>query len=185
MTAGANTSNPRRQRSVLVIVAAVAAAVDLLSKVAASAWLSRKGVDLPGPLDLQLGHNSGVAFGLGRSAPTWVTLALTSAVVVGIAVAAWRGLFASMAAIGLILGGAVANVADRVEGGSVVDMLHLGWWPTFNLADVWITTGAALLLLGEWRRGSARPMSAGRGHDATTSSVDDHGASDVQASPTL
>jgi signal peptidase II len=41
----------------------------------------------------------------------------------------------------------VANLADRATGGTVVDYLDLGWWPTFNLADVAITCGAALLVV--------------------------------------
>lgn len=41
----------------------------------------------------------------------------------------------------------MANLADRVSGGSVVDMLEVGWWPTFNVADVFIVSGIALLLV--------------------------------------
>jgi signal peptidase II len=49
--------------------------------------------------------------------------------------------------VALIVAGGIANVVDRLEAGSVVDMLHTGWWPTFNLADVYITTGVALWLV--------------------------------------
>ena len=45
-------------------------------------------------------------------------------------------------------GGAVGNFLDRLDGGGVVDYLHTGWFPTFNLADVFVTTGAGLLILG-------------------------------------
>ena len=47
----------------------------------------------------------------------------------------------------LIVAGGIANVVDRLEAGSVVDMLHAGWWPTFNLADVSIVVGVLLLVL--------------------------------------
>lgn len=80
-------------------------------------------------------------------------VALTIGVAAVLATAAWRGRFASTVGPGLVLGGAVANIADRLEAGTVVDMLHLGWWPTFNVADVWITVGAVFLLWGEARAG--------------------------------
>jgi len=135
----------------LLTIAGVAAGVDLVTKALASWLVPWDGIDLPGPLDLQLAHNPGVAFGIGGRAPTWVVLAATFALVALLATAAWRGTFASVLGAGLVLGGAVANLADRLQAGTVVDMLHLGWWPTFNLADVWIACGAALLVLGEMR----------------------------------
>lgn len=142
------------RRRAFVAVAVAAASMDLISKLAASRWLRDRAIDLPGPLDLRLGHNPGVAFGLGNAAPPWLMVTLTALVAAGIAVAGWRGKFASMIGVGLVVGGAVANVIDRSEAGSVVDMLYLGWWPTFNLADVWITTGVGLLMLGELRNRS-------------------------------
>lgn len=151
MTAPVRDATRASARRRLVLVAGIAAAVDLASKVAASALLPGRLVDLPGPLDLRLVYNPGVAFGVGNAMPAWLLLTLTGTVVAFLAVAAWRGAFASLAGAGLVLGGAIANLADRLQAGTVVDMLHLGWWPTFNLADVWITCGAALLVLGEAR----------------------------------
>lgn len=140
------TSSRRRR---FVLVASAAAALDLATKTAASAFLPGRLVDLPGPMDLQLSHNPGVAFGLGTTVPAWLLVALTATVTVCLAVAGWRGAFTSTTGAGLVLGGATANLANRLQAGSVVDMLHLGWWPTFNLADASITVGVALLLLGE------------------------------------
>lgn len=138
----------RRRRFVAIAVTAVT--LDLTTKAAASHWLTRR-VDLPGPLDLQLAHNPGVAFGLGDAVPAWLTVTLTACVATFLGVAAWRGHFASTVGAGLVSGGALANLADRLQAGTVVDMFHLGWWPTFNLADVCITIGAALLIVGETR----------------------------------
>ena len=42
-----------------------------------------------------------------------------------------------------MIGGALANVIDRAGDGEVTDFLHTGWWPTFNIADIYITTGIA------------------------------------------
>ncbi|MBE0467694.1 MAG: signal peptidase II, partial [Candidatus Desulforudis sp.] len=55
--------------------------------------------------------------------------------------------------VGLLLGGALGNLADRIRYGKVVDFIDLGFWPVFNLADVAIVAGAALLALAMLRRG--------------------------------
>ena len=57
--------------------------------------------------------------------------------------------------LALVLGGAAANLIDRSVDGVVTDYLHTGWWPTFNLADITIVTGAGLLLLQSLRPGGA------------------------------
>jgi signal peptidase II len=53
-------------------------------------------------------------------------------------------------AIGLVIGGALGNVGDRLfrdTGGAVVDFVDFGWWPVFNLADSCVTIGAVLLIV--------------------------------------
>ena len=59
-----------------------------------------------------------------------------------------RLLYNSGVAFSLLLGGALGNFIDRLDGRGVVDYLHTGWFPTFNLADVFITAGVALFILG-------------------------------------
>ena len=66
-------------------------------------------------------------------------------------VAALRGALTPWWAAGLVLGGAVANLADRLLGGTVTDFFDLGWWPSFNLADGWLTTGCVVLALASLR----------------------------------
>ena len=133
------------QRRRMVVIAAVVVVVDALTKVAAVRWLTGT-VEL-GVLDLRVTHNPGVAFSLGADQPAAVVLAVTGLAVVVMAVAACRGLLGSPLPAGLLVGGGLANLADRAIGGSVVDLFDLGWWPVFNLADVFITTGIGLLLL--------------------------------------
>lgn len=142
---------PRARPALVGLVAAVAMATDLLTKVIGSAVLAGSPVDLPGPLDLRLVHNTGVAFGVGSALPAGAMVALTAAVAVVVAVLAARGALGSPLAAGLVVGGALANVVDRLVGGSVVDVFDLGWWPTFNVADVCITVGAGLVALSAWR----------------------------------
>lgn len=136
----------RHRRKALLLTAAVAVAVDAATKAWAAAALATGGVELPGPLDLRLAYNRGVAFGLFEDVPPAVTIAAIGVITVVLAAAAWRGALPVLPA-GLVLGGAVANLVDRLADGRVVDLLHTGWWPTFNLADVFITVGSGLLLL--------------------------------------
>jgi signal peptidase II len=87
------------------------------------------------------------------------------AVIVGLLVSLGRrGDRLSTVATGLVIGGALGNVADRVFRspgwfrGAVVDFIDLQWWPIFNVADIAITVGGALLVLGSVR--SSRPEPA-------------------------
>jgi len=107
-------------------------------------------------LDFVLSWNSGVSFGLGNNHGAWNALAFTAlAAVIAVFLLGWmikaEGKLV-LPALGLVLGGAVGNVIDRLHYGAVVDFLyvHVGafdWWPAFNLADSAICVGAALLVL--------------------------------------
>jgi len=101
-----------------------------------------------GPFEIHRVQNSGIAFGLFSSA-TAVVIVLT-AIAVG-----WMIVFFARsgsrhpvipAALGLLIGGSVSNLADRVRLGHVTDFLDVGWWPAFNLADTFIVLGVAILL---------------------------------------
>ncbi len=148
------TSDPERRHATLIIAAVSVLAIDIATKVAASTALANRSIELPGPVDLRLSYNPGVAFGVGDSLPTGLILALTTAVAAAIAVAAWRGFFASSLAAGVVVGGAIANVADRAQAGTVVDMLYTGWWPTFNVADIAVVCGGIALAVTGWRAAS-------------------------------
>ena len=104
-------------------------------------------LDVLGPLELTLSHNRGVAFGLAGGAG--VKLVLVTAV----ALAVIGYLFARnplrpgmWAAVGLLAGGALGNLADRIRADAVTDFVAVGSWPPFNLADVSITVGVLLLV---------------------------------------
>lgn len=136
-------------RRALVIVVAVAAATivaDLGSKAWARAALADGPVDL-GWITLRLAENPGVAFSLGADAPPGVVPAITTVAVVALAVMAVRGALHPPAAAGLLLGGGLANLLDRIGDGAVTDMLDLGWFPSFNVADVALNVGVGLVLL--------------------------------------
>ena len=104
-------------------------------------------VDVVGPFSIHHVQNSGIAFGLFASATPIVT-ALT-ALAVG-----WMLVFFARSgarhpvlpvSLGLVIGGSVSNLVDRVRLGHVTDFLDLKWWPAFNLADSFIVLGVAIL----------------------------------------
>ena len=121
-----------------------------------------EGLHVVGPFWIRHVRNSGIAFGLFSNA-TPAVIAVT-----GIAVAWMLVYFARSGArhpvlpvaLGLVIGGSVSNLADRVRLGYVTDFLDLRYWPAFNLADSFIVIGVALLALGlarvEHRRLPAR-----------------------------
>jgi len=104
--------------------------------------------------NLVLGHNRGVSFGMfNMHSPMgrWILAALALAICVALVIWMWRAeKILVAAALGLIVGGAVGNVVDRVVVGAVVDFLDFhaaGYhWPAFNVADMAITCGAAVLI---------------------------------------
>ena len=139
-------------RKPFLAAALIAACADLGTKLVAVSMLSERTVDLR-VIELRLVHNKGVSFGLATALPWWVLVLLTSAVVIALGEAVWRGAIPAGVPAGLIVGGATANIIDRLIGGSVIDILDLGWWPAFNLADVFIVVGVAALLIGSVRSG--------------------------------
>ena len=105
-------------------------------------------VDLLGPLDLTLSHNRGVAFGLaGGAGPPLILVSLVALGVVAYLFARNPARPGMWVATGLLAGGAIGNLIDRVRAGEVTDYVDIGSWPPFNLADVAITAGVLLLVL--------------------------------------
>jgi signal peptidase II len=158
-------------------LAAVVMAVDQLSKHMVQQHL-RYGDSVPVTffLDLVLVFNPGAAFSFLSDAPGWqrwffVAVAAVASAVVSVLLLRHRDKALFSAALGLILGGAMGNVIDRLMLGAVVDFLHFHagpyYWPAFNVADSAITVGAALLVLDSFagpRRSSApaeRPLEGG------------------------
>jgi signal peptidase II len=113
-------------------------------------------VEVAGPISLTLTHNEGVAFGLagGSDAPL-VVFALAALTFVAVLLARNPALPGMWVAVGLVAGGALGNLADRLREGSVVDYVEIGSWPPFNLADVAIVAGVALFAVIFIREGKA------------------------------
>ena len=151
-----------RARSITLALYATAVVVYALDRVTKlwveAALASRAPIEIvPGVLSFNYTTNSGGAFGLGRSAP-WLfagATVLVSVVIVSVSFRLDRRPLAL--ALGLILGGALGNLTDRILNGPglsgyVIDFIDLQVWPVFNLADASIVVGAILLALSSARR---------------------------------
>ena len=133
----------------LAAVALAAVCADQVTKALVSSSLSPDGAaHVLGPLSIHYVQNSGIAFGFFASA-TSIVIVLTAFAV------GWMLLFFARSgsrhpvlpvALGLVIGGSISNLVDRVRLGHVTDFLDLRFWPAFNLADSFIVIGVAVLL---------------------------------------
>jgi signal peptidase II len=147
-------TGPRRRPLLLGLTAAVAVvvvALDQLTKTVAERTLADGPVHVLWTLRLSLNLNSGAAFGLGRGAgPIIIVIGVVMIVLLlGLGRLATTRVIGAVA-LGLLLGGAVGNLVDRLvrdNGGAVIDFIDFQWWPVFNVADIGVTVGAGLLVL--------------------------------------
>lgn len=150
-------------RKAYIILVGVFAA-DRLSKMAVEHFLSaQRQVDLLGGLfSLNLIYNNGAAFSLFAGARV-VFVAITCLVVAGfIAYLEWSRIkqqklvWLVPISVGLLLGGALGNLYDRMMYGYVVDFIDFHVWPVFNVADIFIVSGAALFVLSYFMHDAGR-----------------------------
>lgn len=142
------------------MVAAIWIAADQLTKQWALSALADGPIDSGiGSLQFTLSFNSGTAFSVGEGRGgiiSLVGLVLVTVLLAG--VVRWPGRLPWLAA-GMVAGGAIGNLLDRVFragdtgflGGHVVDFFDLQWWPIFNVADIGICVGAGLLAVLSFR----------------------------------
>lgn len=149
-----------RHVAAVFVVAALVLALDQLTKWWALENLDDGTIDLVGSLRLNLVFNRGASFSLGDGFGPFIGVAALAVVGVllwtGRTVTSWWG----SVALGLVLGGALGNLTDRLfraddgfMGGAVIDFIDLQWWPVFNVADAGVVIGALLLLVVGYRRG--------------------------------
>jgi signal peptidase II len=144
----------------VILVSFLAVVVVVLDQITKAVALARLPPGVPveiAPwLALTLIMNPGLAFGLLAGVPVawrWVVGALSVVALVVLARVALRVLptngWPGHVAVGLIFGGAVGNLIDRVRWSAVVDFIDVHWrgyhWPAFNVADSAITVGVVLL----------------------------------------
>jgi signal peptidase II len=169
----------RSHKALLVAVALLALALDVITKVLVVAQLegTNDSIRLPGGIaTIVVSRNPGAAF----SFATGMTFVFT-AVAIGVAVFIIRSMrtlhsYGWAVTLGLLLGGAVGNLIDRlvrapgIGKGHVVDFISVPHFASFNVADSAITVGAAIAVLLSFRGveidGSRRPDHAGAGDTA-------------------
>jgi signal peptidase II len=130
-------------------IALAAIVADQVTKhVVASNLQLGEGLHVAGPFTIRHVENSGIAFGLFSNATAAVIVVTTIAI-------AWMLVYFARSgarhpvlpvALGLVIGGSISNLADRVRLGFVTDFLDFRYWPAFNLADSFIVIGVGILL---------------------------------------
>ncbi|NJQ06568.1 signal peptidase II [Streptomyces lonarensis] len=155
----ATAGRGRRRIGVLAAVAVTAFVLDLITKIWTVEWLEgREPVQIVGEwLQFEAVRNSGAAFGMGQALTVVFTCIATVVVIVILRLA--RKLYSApwAVALGLLLGGALGNLADRifrapgVFQGAVVDFISPKHFAVFNLADSAIVCGGILIVLLSFR----------------------------------
>jgi signal peptidase II len=137
----------------VVALTLVVTAFDALTKAWARRDLARHAVHVLGFVWLRLQYNGGVSFSINQSGPLVTTIAtvVVAIAVVVVGVNAHRG--APAIGFGLLLGGGLANVVDRLVASThrVTDFIAVSSFPVFNLADVSITLGFVVLMVAALR----------------------------------
>lgn len=142
----------------LLTVSVITLILDQASKMLIMAGMTR-GQSIPvidGIFHITYIHNPGAAFGLLANRTSFFIvvslLAIAGAVFFYRKQGVRRGLLP--AALGMIVGGALGNLVDRVRYGEVIDFIDFIIWPVFNLADTAIVVGAGLLSILLWKADS-------------------------------
>lgn len=155
----------RQNYPVGLVIAAIVILVDQLSKYwAINTLTDGRRIHLIWTLQFNLTYNSGMAFSKGSGLGP--VIGVVAVIVVVLLVFSLRRVtnIMTLLATGLIIGGAIGNIVDRLLrgdawlNGSVIDFIDFQWWPIFNLADMCVMIGAALMLFGASR--SQRPIRA-------------------------
>lgn len=139
----------RRPLGLAALAALATTALDQITKAIVRSEISPgETVDLILGLELVRSRNSGVAFGLLGDVGALPLILIAAAFVAGLG---WFLLAdaqpGSALPVGLLAGGAIGNIVDRVRDDAVTDFIDPPWWPAFNFADIAITIGVALLLV--------------------------------------
>jgi signal peptidase II len=140
-------AGPAQWLALLVVATAAVFADQLTKQIIGRTLAVGESVDILGPFSIHHVENSGIAFGFFSSRTT-VVIAITAVAV------AWMVWFFARAGrrhpvlpvgLGLVLGGSIANLVDRIRLGRVTDFLDFDAWPAFNLADTFIVVGVTVL----------------------------------------
>jgi len=137
---------------ITIIVTALALIVDQISKYLVNDFFSSHPHSLPiieNIFHLSYVKNTGIAFGLYADNPNVLLIVLVVTVcflaIYALTTPHTHWIFSS--AYGLILGGAIGNITDRIMHKAVIDFLDFRIWPVFNVADTFISIGVGILII--------------------------------------
>ena len=143
---------PRRAWGLILGVAAFVLVADQLSKWWAVRTLTTRTIDVVWTLRLNLTGNTGASFSSFGGQGPLISLGVVAVVVAVLWLSPMAPSRLGSVALGMILGGALGNLTDRVFRGdagflhgAVVDFIDVQWWPVFNVADMSVVIGALLL----------------------------------------
>lgn len=153
-----------RRFGLIAIVAVAVIAIDQLTKAWAVSELTSRDIAVVWTLRLNLAKNTGAAFSVGRGNEITKLLPLVVLVGVLVFVARSRTPISRLGgvSVGMIVGGAMGNLADRALrtnggaflSGGVIDFIDFQWWPVFNVADMAVVVGGILFVLANlWAPG--------------------------------
>ena len=151
---------PGRSGRRWLLIAGVALAIVVLDQ-ATKTWALHHLRDGPRhvvwTLRLNLTFNTGVAFGQATGSTALVTVIAVGVVGLLLVIARRTGGAVTGVVLGLVIGGALGNLADRLvrhHSGAVIDFIDFRWWPVFNVADAAITVGVVLAVVRAVGRGA-------------------------------
>jgi signal peptidase II len=156
------SSSSTRSTFIFIVSIAAAIALDQISKAVVAALMSpgQTVKVVPHLLWLTYSTNTGAAFGLFKGSGQLIfffSLILVVLMLTWFFISKQRMGILAFIGLGLIIGGAVGNLLDRIFRGEIIDYIDLGWWPVFNVADVAILVGAIIVLVVYsrelWRQG--------------------------------
>jgi signal peptidase II len=170
----------RTWRAPVAIAVAVVVADQLTKHWAVTSLGADREIDLFWTLRLNLAFNNGMAFGQGQGFGPVIGVVATLVIVYLLVSLRNEASRISTIGMGLLIGGAAGNLIDRlfrgddgVLRGAVVDFIDFQWFPIFNIADIAVNVGAALLILGSVL--SARSQRRGDANERADDQLDNAG----------
>lgn len=142
------------RKELLIFLSALFTIIDIKTKSFMENFLAEGDFVIWGSLKFHLSYNDAIAFSLPLKGK--LLLAITTIVLLGFAyyayiIKAWKNNYLLLS-VSLVFGGALGNFAERLGSQGVTDFIQVfSWYPTFNLADVFIFSGVMMLIWFEWK----------------------------------
>jgi len=144
----------KKEYFVLLIAGAVIALDQLVKFFVAKMQLYTSIKIIPNILHFTYSHNTGAGFGILKGNNLlliWLSIAIIGGIFYYLNKISKKDILPKLG-FGFVLGGAIGNLIDRIAFGHVIDFIDFRIWPTFNIADSFISIGAVLLIIYYWKK---------------------------------